>query len=495
MGKEEKRVNMPASRKSGILLHITSLPNEYGIGDLGREAYDFIDFLHASGQKLWQILPLGPTDFFGSPYAPYSAFAGNLHLISPDLLLKEELILESDLDSIQFDSPEAKYILIKQAFARFQKRSSADLQAEYERFCRSNQFWLDDFALFMALKHHFKRVSWIEWSEELAMRKESTLVHWREKLALETEQQIFGQYLFFRQWEKLKDYAHKKGISIIGDLPLFVAHDSADVWAKPELFLLDKRGLPEFVAGVPPDYFSRTGQLWGNPVYNWDAHYEERFDWWLKRIEVLLQLVDLVRVDHFRGLAAYWQIPYGEKTAINGRWMPGPGSDFFAAVKTELGTLPFIAEDLGFIDDAVIELRDKWKLPGMRVLQFAFEALKPNIHSPHAHTENCAVYTGTHDNDTTLGWYQKSNPKVKDYVCRYLNCDGTDIAWDLIRAALASPANLAITPLQDILALDSSARMNVPGTVAGNWRWRLSAHHLTEEIGLRLKDFTELYDR
>lgn len=486
---------MTERRRSGILLHITSLSNQFGIGDLGPSAYQFIDFLKAAEQKLWQILPLGPTDYFGSPYAPYSAFAGNIYLISPEQLHKDGLFSEAELKSIDFGSAAAKHELITKAYANFQKLESTNIHSEYQSFYRANRFWLDDFALFMALKAKFKGVSWVNWPETIAVRKPDALASWRQKLKREIEQQIFAQFIFFRQWQQLKNYAHKKGIAIIGDLPLFVAHDSADVWAQPKLFLLDQRGMPEFVAGVPPDYFSKTGQLWGNPLYNWEVHYQEGFDWWLKRIKMLLQLVDLIRIDHFRGFSAYWQVPYGEKTAINGRWMPGPSSDFFTAVKSELGTLPFIAEDLGFIDNKVIQLREQWNLPGMCVLQFAFEALKPNPHSPHAHSRNCAVYTGTHDNDTTVGWYQNAAPEVQDYTRRYLGSDGTDIAWDFIRTALASPAKLAVIPLQDILSLDSSARMNIPGTSSGNWRWRCSPDALTDQIGARLADLTLLYAR
>ncbi len=347
----------------------------------------------------------------------------------------------------------------------------------------------------MALKSKFNQTCWVNWPSDITHRNPQALAYWRQELDQEIKERKFAQFLFYRQWQMLKAYAHRKGIAIIGDLPLFVAHDSADVWARPDLFQLDKRGLPTFVAGVPPDYYSKTGQLWGNPVYDWQVHYKENFAWWRQRIATLLKLVDLIRIDHFRGFEAYWQIPYGSATAVNGRWMPGPGSDFFAAVKTELGYLPFIAEDLGFIDAKVVQLRQQWELPGMRVLQFAFEALKPNLHSPHAHPRNCVVYTGTHDNDTAFGWYRKADPEVQDYTRRYLGISGADIAWDLIRAALASPANSAIIPAQDLLALDSNARMNTPGTVKGNWTWRCPAGAFNEQLSHRLAELTTLYDR
>ncbi|MFY9436387.1 MAG: 4-alpha-glucanotransferase [Limnochordia bacterium] len=486
---------MSRTRKSGVLLHITSLPSPFGIGDLGPCAYRFVDFLKAAKQKLWQVLPLGPVEPFGSPYAPYSAFAGNPCLISPELLIEDQLLSPSELAEPFISASAHRSNLITLVHSRFQSSRPPSLLAEYHAFCHANRFWLSDYALFMALKGHFAKASWVQWPEDTARRSPRALTYWRRKLARQIQEHKFAQFLFYHQWQKLKAYARRKGIAIIGDLPLFVAHDSADVWSKPYLFQLDKRGMPVFVAGVPPDYFSETGQLWGNPVYDWQMHYQERFLWWRRRIGTLLRLVDLIRLDHFRGFEAYWRIPFGSPTAADGRWMPGPGSDFFAAVKAGVGRLPFIAEDLGFIDAKVVKLRQRWNLPGMRVLQFGFEALKPNLHSPHNYPRGCAAYTGTHDNDTAVGWYRKADPAVQDYTRRYLGTSGADIAWDLIRAVLASPANIAIVPAQDLLSLDSEARMNTPGTIDGNWQWRCPDGALNKELSLRLAELTSLYGR
>ena len=486
---------MTNTRKSGILLHITSLPNQFGIGDMGSSAYRFIDFLYASKQRLWQILPLGPTDFYASPYTPYSAFAGNHYLVSPKQLIEEGLLLEQDIQSTQPDQCIWKEDLLTKSHERFMQTDSAALQRDYETFCSSNSFWLQDYALFMSLKAHFSNAPWIEWPNDIAKRCPKAVAYWLEKLALQIQQHQFNQFIFYRQWCELKTYAQKKGITIIGDIPIFVAYNSADVWANPHLFLLDDNKYPLAVAGVPPDYFSETGQLWGNPLYNWQAHSAEEYNWWIMRFTTLLKFVDIIRIDHFRGFESYWQIPFGEKTAVNGQWQPGPGSEFFKIVQNELGYLPFIAEDLGFIDNKVIELRDTWNLPGMRVLQFAFENLQPNSHSPHEHTKDSVVYTGTHDNDTTVGWYQNANSKIQKYTRQYIGTDGKNIAWDFIRLALASPAYLAVIPLQDILSLDSTARMNIPGTTAGNWRWRYCETSLKEQIVNRLSELTVLYGR
>lgn len=486
---------MTNTRKSGILLHITSLPNQFGIGDLGSSAYKFIDFLHISKQRLWQILPLGPTDFYGSPYAPYSAFAGNHYLISPEKLVAEGLLSEQDINSTLPNKCVWKTELLTKSHERFIMTASAALQQEYDNFCSSNSFWLQDYALFMSLKEHFSHAPWINWPNDIAKRCPEAISFWLQKLSLQVQQHHFYQFIFSHQWHQLKAYAQKKEITVIGDLPIFVAYNSADVWANPHLFLLDDHKNPVAVAGVPPDYFSKTGQLWGNPLYDWQAHAVEEYNWWIMRFKTLLQFVDIIRIDHFRGFQSYWQIPFGEKTAINGEWQSGPGSVLFMAVKKELGSLPFIAEDLGFIDDKVIELRNSWNLPGMRVLQFAFENLQPNCHSPHEHTKDSVVYTGTHDNNTAVGWYQNAELKVQNYTQQYIGTDGKDIAWDFIRLALASPAYLAVIPLQDILSLDSTARMNTPGTTDGNWRWRYCSLALNEQIFERLSNLTVLYGR
>lgn len=486
---------MKLERKSGILLHITSLPNNYGIGDLGPSAYDFIDFLENSKQSLWQILPIGPTNFLDSPYTPFSAFAGNHYLISPQKLVDDHLITMSEIIPPLSDLATWKFKLLHKAYQNFIKSKSNTLTAEYHSFCQANQSWLPDYGLFMALKTEMKNISWTEWPEDIRRRNPQTLDQVRKKLVDKIQFQQFIQYLFHRQWTQLKQNAHKKGITIIGDLPLFVAHDSVDVWANPQLFNLKDNGQPRTVAGVPPDYFSKTGQLWGNPLYNWEYHRQTKYQWWIDRFTTLLKYVDLVRIDHFRGLESYWEVPSGETTAINGKWQPGPGSEILHHLNQALGGLPMIAEDLGFIDQKVIDLRKQWDLPGMRVLQFAFEELKSNIHSPHEHSRNSVVYTGTHDNNTSIGWFHSASPEIQNYTRNYLGTDGTDIAWDLIRSALRSPAAMAVIPLQDVLALASNARMNTPGTIVNNWQWRYHAKDLTAEISQRLGELTTIYGR
>ena len=492
-------------RACGVLLHLTSLPNQFGIGDLGQSAYDFIDFLAAAKQSYWQILPLGPTDQFHSPYTPYSAFAGNPLLISLEKLINEQLLSVADLQTVPTNFSQQKIDfaqllpwkskLLSLAFQNYLRRKPTKLVEEYTAFCKDNQFWLIDFALFMTLKQQFNNQAWYNWPPEIARRQTQAIQYWRQVLSDEIAYHQFIQYLFFKQWQQLKAYAHKQGIKIIGDLPIFVAHDSADVWVHPFLFKLNSDGQPTVVAGVPPDYFSPTGQLWGNPLYKWEAHQEQNYDWWLKRLSLLLSLVDLVRIDHFRGFESAWEIPHGETTAVKGAWQKGPGSKFFQVVVDQFDDLPFIAEDLGFITEEVIQLRDQWSLPGMKILQFAFDSLQPNPHLPHYHQYNSVVYTGTHDNDTSFSWYQKLSSEIKAYVKNYLNSDGTDIVWDLIRAAYASPAKLAIIPLQDLLRLDSQARMNRPGQATGNWTWRYEPQLLTEQLIADLSQLATLYQR
>lgn len=492
-------------RASGILLHITSLPNLYGIGDFGNSAYKFIDFLVATKQRFWQILPLGPTDQYNSPYAPYSAFAGNPYLISPEKLVADALVSQTHLLNAPpvlagsaIDYPQMlawKGDLLNRAYQNFRTGNFPNLRNDYENFCHKNSFWLADYALFMALKHRFENSSWVTWPKKLAKRDPEAIKTWRHKLELEIVYHKFTQYIFFKQWQQLKDYARKNHIHIIGDLPIFVAHDSADVWAYPTLFKLAKDGLPTVVAGVPPDYFSKTGQLWGNPQYDWPIHKEQNYKWWLKRLEMLLSLVDLVRIDHFRGFEAYWEVPFGKKTAANGVWQKGPGSEFFRVLQEHFNQLPFIAEDLGFITKEVIKLRKEWKLPGMKVLHFAFDSLNPNTHSPHNHDYNCVVYTGTHDNNTTIGWYWEATEDVQNYIKQYLNSNGMDIAWDFIRAAFSSPAKIAIIPMQDILRLGAEARMNTPGRAEANWSWRYDPQMLTSHLIQDLSHLTKLYQR
>lgn len=490
-----ERQNMSKTRKSGLLLHITSLPNRFTIGDLGSCAYRFVDFLYQSKQKLWQILPLGPTTPYGSPYMPYSAFAGNYNLISPEKLVMSNLLSETDLTHSCTNLDIWKRQLLTTAYQNFKTKQSDILCREYSEYCKLNAQWLDDFALYMSLKEYFNNAPWIKWPTAISQRKPDAVKYWLQKLTTQIAEHKFIQFIFYYQWQSLKKYAHSKQITLIGDLPLFVAYDSADVWTHPHLFRLDEQKIPLAVAGVPPDYFSEAGQLWGNPIYNWQAHQKENFWWWIDRCTTLLKLVDIIRIDHFRGLESYWQVPYGEKTAVNGEWRSSPGHELLQALKAQIGYLPFIAEDLGFINDQVIALRDYWNLPGMRVLQFAFESLEPNVHSPHEHSKHSVVYTGTHDNNTTCGWYHNAGPDIQDYTRRYIGTDSSDIAWDFIRLALASPAHLAIIPLQDVLSLDSASRMNTPGTATGNWHWRCRTQDLTAETAHRLAELTTIYGR
>jgi 4-alpha-glucanotransferase len=500
-------------RASGILLHPTSLPGRFGIGHLGREAYHWIDFVAASGQKLWQVLPLGPTGYADSPYACLSAFAGNPLLISLDRLVEERYLDAADLDDVPaFPAGrvdygpviDAKIPLLHRAAQRFLDRAPRGQQAAFERFCRESAGWLDDVALFMAAKAHHGGAVWTEWAPGLALRKPDAMETWRQRLAAEIATQRVLQFLFFEQWLALRTYANERGIQIIGDVPIFVAHDSADVWANPALFTLDEEGRPTHISGVPPDYFSETGQRWGNPLYRWDRMAERGYAWWVARIRAVLRTVDIVRIDHFRGFAAYWEIPASEPTAVRGRWMPGPKGAVFEAIERELGELPILAEDLGVITPEVIEMRERFGFPGMKILQFAFDedALRAsfgdyerNPFLPHNYTRDFVVYTGTHDNDTALGWFHGCSPEQRSKATAYLGCDDRDFHWALIRAALASVADMAIVPLQDFLGLGSEARMNLPGTVGNNWTWRYSAGALSDDLASHLADLVRLYER
>jgi len=494
---------MSFSRSSGILLHPTSLPSRYGIGDLGDEAFRWVDFLASANQKLWQILPLGPTGFGDSPYQCFSAFAGNPFLISPDKLLADGLLSRSALESIpNFPNDNVDYgpviqyklSLLDAVYANY-KRTKI-LRDEFEAFKQKNSAWLDDFALFMALKESHNGAVWSTWDDELVSRQPQALTAAREKYADAVESQEFRQFLFFRQWETIRSCAHRHGIKIIGDIPIFVAYDSADVWAHPELFFLDEHGKPTVVAGVPPDYFSATGQLWGNPLYRWDVLKKNNYVWWIERFRATLAVVDIVRLDHFRGFEAYWEIPFGMPTAQVGKWIKGPGADFFDALKASLGDLPIIAEDLGVVTKEMTALRDQFNLPGMKVLQFAFGSDGSDLFLPHNFTPNCVVYSGTHDNDTTRGWYETSSTeKERDFARRYLGRDGADIAWDLIRVAFSSVADMAVVPLQDVLNLGTQARMNLPGRASGNWGWRFEWSQVNDGMRERLKEMSMLYGR
>ena len=506
---------MTFARASGILLHPTSLPGPHGIGDLGEEAYRFADFLSASGQSLWQVLPLGPTGYGDSPYACYSAFAGNTLLVSPGRLHKENLISESDLAglpplpeaTIDFRAAhERKDAILAKAFATYQRITDNEFRSEFETFAEQNAAWLDDYALFRALKTAHVGKPWYEWERSLVRRAPAALARAKTELHEQIEEQKFSQFIFFRQWSELKSYCNRRGIQIIGDIPIFVAHDSADVWTNPEQFKLNPDGSPIVVAGVPPDYFSETGQYWGNPLFNWDHMLADGFRWWIERVRAALETVDIARIDHFRGFAACWEIPGSDKTAERGRWVEAPGRQLFNAIRNALGQLPIIAEDLGVITPDVESLRDEFNFPGMRILQFAFSSDKKNIDLPHNYHQNVVVYTGTHDNDTTVGWFNSGAGEgstrtaaqiecERQFCMKYLKTEGKEIHWQFIRAVLASVANTAIVPLQDVLGLGSEARMNLPNSTAGNWLWRFRAGDLSEKLSARLRELTDLYGR
>ncbi|NEQ50922.1 MAG: 4-alpha-glucanotransferase [Leptolyngbya sp. SIO3F4] len=489
-------------RASGILLHPTSLPSRYGIGDLGQAAYRFVDFLADTKQQVWQILPLGPTGHGNSPYMCYSAMAGNPMLISLDILSEQGLLETSDLaqvpdfptERVQYDQViPYKLELLKKAAQKFQAGESED----FKQFCQDQAFWLEDYSLFMALKDANGGASWSNWASEIARRQPETLEAWRSKLADDIFLQKFLQFEFCRQWFALKAYANERHIQIVGDMPIYVAHDSADVWAFPENFMIDSETLlPSQMAGVPPDYFSETGQLWGNPTYNWDILKDTKFDWWLKRIKTSLAYVDHIRIDHFRGFESFWAVPEGEQTAMNGQWIQAPGVALFEQVEAVLGKLPFLAEDLGIITPEVEALRDRFDFPGMKILQFAFGSDHRNPYLPFNCDRNFVIYTGTHDNDTTVGWYSSANDYEKHRLSGYFGGLGPEsVHWAMIRLALSSIANLAIVPLQDLLGLGTEARMNTPGRADGNWEWRFDASLLTPTVRHQFTTLTELYGR
>lgn len=494
---------MTFPRASGVLLHPTSLPGPYGIGDIGPEAHRFIDFLSGAGCALWQILPHGPTSFGDSPYQTLSVFAGNPNLISPDLLLRDGLLTEADLnDTPNFPADRVdfgavipwKAAMVQKAYDHF-AATGQHLRGAYDSFRAAQAHWLEEFALFAALKEEAGGRPWHEWPEAVRRRDPAALEAARLRLAAVIDRYAFAQFLFYRQWRELQAHARKCGVQIIGDIPIFVAHDSADVWANPHLFTLLEDGRPSHVAGVPPDYFSPTGQLWGNPLYRWEVHKETGYAWWMERIKATLDLVDIIRMDHFRGFDAYWEIPAGMPTAEIGQWVKGPGKEFFGAVAEKLGTLPLIAEDLGVMTASVADLRDSFGLPGMKIVQFAFDGDAHNPFLPHNFTPNYVAYTGTHDNDTSRGWYRTAPEKERDFCRRYLQVSGQNIAWDLIRATWQSVAVFAIAPLQDFLDLDTEARMNLPGTPSGNWQWRLWPGALTEDLKSRMNEMNYLYGR
>lgn len=493
-------------RSSGILFHPTSLPGKYGIGTLGKEAYAFIDFLKKSRQKLWQIFPLGPTGYGDSPYQSFSSFAGNPYLIDFDLLIEAHLLSEEDLRDVFFGDNEEyidygaiynqKYPLLRKAYENFKSSDNHEMKENLEHFKRENASWLNDYSLYISLKNHFNGLPWNEWAHDIKNREHGAMEHYKNELADDIEYHNFIQFLFFKQWGDVKRYANENGIKIIGDIPIFVAADSSDAWANPEIFLFDEERKPVKVAGVPPDYFSATGQLWGNPLYNWQKLKETNYSWWVERVRANLSTCDIIRIDHFRGFEAYWAVPYGDDTAINGQWEPGPGIDLFNAIKSQLGELPIIAEDLGLMTQGVIDLREATGFPGMKILGFAFDSGEENDYLPHTYTKNCVVYTGTHDNDTLIGWFQKAKEEDRQFARDYLNSRSDDeIHWDAIRGAWSSVASMAISPVQDFLGLGSEARINTPGVAAGNWQWRLRHGVLTDELAERIAKLTRVYSR
>ena len=506
---------MTPRRAAGILLHPTSLPGPHGCGDLGPAAHAFVTYLAAAGQTLWQVLPLGPTGYGDSPYQCFSAFAGNPLLISLERLVDDGLLDTADLEGApDFDPRRADFVgarsfkqpRLDRAFERFQRGGGEERQ-RCEAFCRAQARWLDDYALFVAVKAAHGGESWTSWEPAIAARKPQAIQQWREKAAAGVARVKFEQYLFFAQWEALRARCRAAGVRLFGDVPIFVAHDSADVWAHPGLFRLRRDGRPEVVAGVPPDYFSATGQLWGNPLYRWKVMAKDGFAWWVDRLRSALQTVDLVRLDHFRGFEAYWEVPADEETAVKGRWVKGPGAALFEALRRELGELPLVAENLGVITPAVEALRARFGFPGMAILQFAFGSdAQANTFIPHNLDRHTAAYTGTHDNDTTVGWWTSAGAgdstrsteeveRERDFARRYLASSDADIHWSFIRALLASVAEIAVVPLQDVLGLGSEARMNLPGRAGGNWRWRATGADMRPEHAARLREWVELFGR
>ena len=491
-------------RRNGMLLPIASLPSPYGIGGFSKEAYEFIDLLEETGQKLWQILPLGPTSYGDSPYQSFSTFAGNPYFIDLDTLAEKGWLTKEACEASDYGDNESyidygriynsRFVLLKQAFLN----SDILSDEKFTEFCKANQHWLPDYALYMALKNQNDGKSWIEWEEEIRLRKPEAVECYKKELEEECNFYEFLQYEFHEQWTKVKEYAHKKGIQIVGDVPIYVAFDSADTWANPELFQLDEKNLALGVAGCPPDAFSATGQLWGNPLYNWAYHKKTGYDWWLKRIAYCFDLYDIVRIDHFRGFDEYYSIPYGDETAVNGHWEKGPGMDLFDTVKEKLGELDIIAEDLGFLTESVFQLLKDSGYPGMKVLQFAFDPSEDSDYLTYKYQRNCVVYTGTHDNDTTAGWFEKLSDGDREVALRYMNSFYTpkeEQHWDLIALAMRSTADTCIIPVQDFLGLGSEARINMPSTLGDNWKWRMTKGAFSEELKEKIRRMTKLYGR
>ncbi|QZY57430.1 4-alpha-glucanotransferase [Crassaminicella profunda] len=490
------------TRSSGILMHITSLPSPYGIGTFGKEAYEFIDFLVKSGQKYWQLLPLGSTGYGDSPYQSFSAFAGNPYFIDFESLEKDRLLKKEDYVDLDFGRDREKVdfekifknkmAVLRKAFENGKEKYEEDMKG----FKEENKDWINDYGLYMAVKNQFHLKPWQEWDEDIKLRKKETIKHYEEILKNEINYWVFLQFLFFKQWKTLKKYANEKGIRIIGDLPIYVAEDSADTWANSEIFLLDEEKKPIKVAGCPPDAFSVTGQLWGNPIYRWDFLEQTGYEWWIHRIKDSYKLYDILRIDHFRGFESFWQVPYGEETAENGEWVKGPGNNLFYAIQEALGDIDIIAEDLGYLTQEVIEFREETGYPGMKVLQFAFDTREESDYLPHNYDKNCIVYTGTHDNDTVCGWFENTKKSDVNFAIKYLKLNEEEgYHWGFIRGAWSSVGNLAVAQMQDFLGLGSEARMNIPSTIGGNWQWRVKKEDLTDQLAEKIYKITKLYGR
>jgi len=495
---------MDFPRASGILLHPTSLPGRFGIGDLGPEARKFVDFLVQARQTYWQILPLSPTGYGDSPYSSISAFAGNTLLISPERLAEDGLLDRNHIeqkpdfpaDHVDFGWVyEWKTWMLLTAYESFRAAQNHDLDSEFATFSAENAWWLDDFSLYRAIKSEQGQKPWFEWNESLKLRDGDALASARQDLGVVIDAEKFYQFLFFRQWLALKEYANAKGIRIIGDVPIFVALDSVDVWCNQSKFKLEEDGSPRVVSGVPPDYFSSTGQRWGNPIYDWDAMLADNFGWWIARMRFALSMVDIVRIDHFIGFARMWEVPAGDETAENGEWVDVPGGELFSALNTALGDLPFIAEDLGAVTSEVEHLRDSFGIPGMKILQYAFGGDPNDGYLPHNYVRNCVAYTGTHDNETSVGWYRAAAKQQRSFCRNYVHSNGREVHWDMIRAIAASVADTSVVPMQDILGLGNEARMNTPATGGPNWQWRLVDGQLGDDITEKLGELTEIYGR
>ncbi|MBQ6695948.1 MAG: 4-alpha-glucanotransferase [Lachnospiraceae bacterium] len=492
-------------RKSGILLPISSIPSEFGIGTFSKQAYEFVDFLVASGQKLWQILPLGPTGYGDSPYQSFSTFAGNPYFIDLEEFIQAGYINRRDCEKLNFGThPEyvdygqmyiSRYLVLEKAYDSA-LADGLEEKEEYQQFMQENKHWLKDYALYMAVKGAFYNACWVDWEEDIRMRKPEAVKAYTEEYSYEIGFYYFQQYYFAKQWKQLKKYANDKGIEIVGDIPIYVAFDSADTWANPQLFQLDEENMPIGVAGCPPDAFSETGQLWGNPLYDWEYHKETKYAWWMKRIAHCYEMYDIVRIDHFRGFDEYWFVPYGDETAENGEWCPGPGIELFQTLKRKLGEVRVIAEDLGLLTDSVLELLAATGYPGMKVLQFAFGGDAENAYLPHNHVKNCIVYTGTHDNETTLGWYENLEGEIKEHVDTYLGLnEKSEVNWAFIRTALSSVADTVVIPMQDYLGLGNEARINMPSSLGKNWEWRMRSDACTKELAKKIYQLTKIYGR